>query len=139
MKNIDLKDIKLTSYAKTSGWAAKVGPDILDEVLSGLDNRTSRSEDLLVGIETSDDAAVYRINDELALIETLDFFTPIVDDPFTFGKIAATNSLSDVYAMGGEPTMAMNIVCFPNCLPPKVLTEILRGGLEKWKKQHVYL
>ena len=96
MKNIDLKDIKLTSYAKTSGWAAKVGPDILDEVLSGLDNRTSRSEDLLVGIETSDDAAVYRINDELALIETLDFFTPIVDDPFTFGKIAATNSLSDV-------------------------------------------
>ena len=139
MKNIDLKDIKLTSYAKTSGWAAKVGPDILDEVLSGLDNRTSISKDLLVGIETSDDAAVYRINDELALIETLDFFTPIVDDPFTFGKIAATNSLSDVYAMGGEPTMAMNIVCFPNCLPPKVLTEILRGGLEKMKEAECLL
>ena len=101
MKNIDIKDVKLTSYAKTSGWAAKVGPDILDEVLSGLDNKTSISKDLLVGIETSDDAAVYKINDELALIETLDFFTPIVDDPFTFGKIAATNSLSDVYAMGG--------------------------------------
>ena len=127
MKDIDIKNVKLTSYAKTSGWAAKVGPDILDEVLSGLDNKTSiNNKDLLVGIETSDDAAVYKINDELALIETLDFFTPIVDDPYTFGKIAATNSLSDVYAMGGEPTMAMNIVCFPNCLPPKILTEILK-------------
>lgn len=134
MKDINVKDIKLTSYAKTSGWAAKVGPDILDEVLKGLDNKTSISKDLLVGIETSDDAAVYKINDELALIETLDFFTPIVDDPYTFGKIAAANSLSDVYAMGGEPTMAMNIVCFPNCLPPKILTEILKGGLEKMKE-----
>lgn len=139
MKNIDIKDIKLTSYAKTSGWAAKVGPDILDEVLSGLDNTTSVSENLLVGIETSDDAAVYKINDELALIETLDFFTPIVDDPYTFGKIAATNSLSDVYAMGGEPSMAMNIVCFPNCLPPKILTEILKGGLEKMKEAECLL
>ena len=139
MKDIDLKDVKLTSYAKTSGWAAKVGPDILDEVLSGLDNKTKVSKDLLVGIETSDDAAVYKINNDLALIETLDFFTPIVDDPFTFGKIAATNSLSDVYAMGGEPTMAMNIVCFPNCLPPKVLTEILRGGLEKMKEAECLL
>ena len=139
MKNIDLKEIKLTSYAKTSGWAAKVGPDILDEVLSGLDNTTSVSENLLVGIETSDDAAVYKINDELAIIETLDFFTPIVDDPYTFGKIAATNSLSDVYAMGGEPSMAMNIVCFPNCLPPKILTEILKGGLEKMKEAECLL
>ena len=140
MKDTNLKDIKLTSYAKTSGWAAKVGPDILDEVLSGLDNKTSiNNKDSLVGIETSDDAAVYKINDELALIETLDFFTPIVDDPYTFGKIAATNSLSDVYAMGGEPTMAMNIVCFPNCLPPKILTEILKGGLEKMKEAECLL
>lgn len=139
MKDIDIKDVKLTSYAKTSGWAAKVGPDILDEVLKGLDNKTSMSKDLLVGIETSDDAAVYKINDELALIETLDFFTPIVDDPYTFGKIAAANSLSDIYAMGGEPTMAMNIVCFPNCLPPKVLTEILKGGLEKMKEAECLL
>lgn len=138
-KEIDIKNIKLTSYAKTSGWAAKVGPDILDEVLKGLDNNIVVNKDLLVGIETADDAAVYKINENLALIETLDFFTPIVDDPYTFGKIAAANSLSDVYAMGGEPTMAMNIVCFPNCLPPKVLTEILKGGLEKMKEAECLL
>lgn len=89
---------------------------------------------LLVGLETSDDAAVYRINDQLALIQTLDFFTPIVDDPYQFGQIAAANSLSDVYAMGGEPKLAMNIVCFPNCLNPDVLVEILKGGFDKVKE-----
>ncbi len=89
---------------------------------------------LIVGLETSDDAAVYKINDEVAIIETLDFFTPVVDDPYTFGQIAATNSLSDVYAMGGEPSLAMNIVCFPNCLEPAVLGEILRGGADKVKE-----
>ncbi len=82
-------------------------------------------------METSDDAAVYKINDDLALIQTLDFFTPVVDDPYTFGQIAAANSLSDVYAMGGEPKLAMNIVCFPNCLNPNVLVEILKGGHDK--------
>lgn len=87
--------------------------------------------DLLVGIETSDDAAVYKINDELALIQTLDFFTPVVDDPYTFGQIAAANALSDVYAMGGDPILALNIVCFPNCLEPSILSEILRGGQDK--------
>jgi len=91
-------------------------------------------ENLLVGLETSDDAAVYRINDQLALIQTLDFFTPIVDDPYQFGQIAAANSLSDVYAMGGEPKLAMNIVCFPNCLSPDVLVEILKGGYDKVKE-----
>lgn len=91
-------------------------------------------EKLLVGLETSDDAAVYKINDELAMIQTLDFFTPVVDDPYTFGQIAATNSLSDVYAMGGEPKLAMNIVCFPNCLNPDVLAEILKGGYDKVKE-----
>ncbi len=90
-----------------------------------------KDENLMVGLETSDDAAVYKINDELALIQTLDFFTPVVDDPYTFGQIAATNSLSDVYAMGGEPKLAMNIVCFPDCLDPSVLTEILKGGYDK--------
>ncbi len=84
-----------------------------------------------MGIESSDDAAVYKINDELAIIQTLDFFTPIVDDPYTFGQIAAANSLSDVYAMGGEPKLALNIVCFPDCLSPDVLTEIMRGGHDK--------
>lgn len=91
-------------------------------------------ERLLVGLETSDDAAVYKIDDNLAMIQTLDFFTPVVDDPFTFGQIAATNSLSDVYAMGGEPKLAMNIVCFPNCLSPDVLAEILKGGYDKVKE-----
>lgn len=91
-------------------------------------------DNLIVGLETSDDAAVYKINNEIAIIETLDFFTPVVDDPYTFGQIAATNSLSDVYAMGGEPSLAMNIVCFPNCLEPAVLGEILRGGADKVKE-----
>ncbi len=84
-----------------------------------------------MGIETSDDAAVYRINDELALIQTVDFFTPVVDDPYTFGQIAAANALSDVYAMGGDPILALNIVCFPDCLDPSILSEILRGGQDK--------
>lgn len=88
-------------------------------------------ENLLVGLETNDDAAVYDLKDGRYLISTLDFFTPIVDDPYTFGQIAACNSLSDVYAMGGRPTMAMNIVCFPNCLEPQVLKDILRGGYDK--------
>ncbi|GAA0115752.1 selenide, water dikinase SelD [Clostridium senegalense] len=89
------------------------------------------NENLIVGIETSDDAAVYKINDDIATIQTLDFFTPVVDDPYIFGQIAAANSLSDVYAMGGKPTVAMNIVCFPNCLNIDVLGEILKGGADK--------
>lgn len=91
-------------------------------------------ENLLVGIETSDDAAIYKITDDIALIQTVDFFTPIVDDPYTFGQIAAANSLSDVYAMGGEPKIALNIVGFPNCLPPEVLGDILAGGADKVKE-----
>ncbi len=86
---------------------------------------------LLVGLDTSDDAAVYRLSDDLAVIQTLDFFTPMVDDPYLFGQIAAANSLSDVYAMGGRPILALNITCFPNCLPIEVLGEILRGGADK--------
>lgn len=88
-------------------------------------------KNLIVGIETSDDAAVYKINDELAIIQTLDFFTPVVDDPYTFGQIAAANSLSDIYAMGGKPTLALNIVCFPTCISIDILGEILRGGADK--------
>lgn len=89
---------------------------------------------LLVGTETSDDAAVYKISDELAMIQTVDFFTPIVDDPFTFGQIAAANALSDVYAMGGEPKTALNIAAFPSCLDVEILGEILAGGAEKVKE-----
>ncbi len=86
---------------------------------------------LLVGLEVSDDAAVYQVSDELAVIQTVDFFTPIVDDPYTFGAIAAANALSDVYAMGGEAVLALNIACMPNHLPPSVITEIFRGGADK--------
>lgn len=86
---------------------------------------------LLVGFETSDDAAVYKINDDTAIIQTLDFFTPVVDDPYIFGQIAAANALSDVYAMGGVPILALNIVGFPTCLDMDILGEILRGGQDK--------
>ncbi len=88
-------------------------------------------KNLIVGIETSDDAAVYKLTEDIAIIQTLDFFTPVVDDPYTYGAIAAANSLSDVYAMGGKPTVALNIVCFPNCLNIEVLGEILKGGADK--------
>lgn len=90
-----------------------------------------QDENLLVGIDTSDDAAVYKIDEDKAVILTMDFFTPVVDDPYTFGQVAAANSLSDVYAMGGRPITAMNIVCFPTCLPMDILKEILRGGADK--------
>ena len=88
-------------------------------------------KNLIVGVENSDDAAVYKINDEMAIIQTLDFFTPVVDDPYTFGQIAAANSLSDIYAMGGKPTLALNIVCFPTCISIDILGDILRGGADK--------
>lgn len=96
-------------------------------------------DNLIVGIDTSDDAAVYKIDENTAIIQTVDFFTPVVDDPYTFGQIAATNSLSDVYAMGGEPKLAMNIICFPNCLPPEVMAEILKGGYDKVKEANTLL
>lgn len=88
----------------------------------------------MVGIETSDDAAIYKVTDDIAMIQTVDFFTPIVDDPYMFGQIAAANSLSDVWAMGGEPAVALNIVGFPNCLDPAILGEILAGGADKVKE-----
>lgn len=120
---------RLTELSKTSGWAAKIGPETLSKILDKLPKM--ESENLIVGIETSDDAAVYKLSDEIAVIQTLDFFTPVVDDPYTFGQIAAANSLSDVYAMGGKPTVALNIVCFPNCLNIDILGEILKGGADK--------
>jgi selenide,water dikinase len=89
------------------------------------------NSNLLVGIETSDDACVYKINDDLAIIQTVDFFTPVVDDPYTFGQIAAANSLSDIYAMGGEPVLALNILGFPSCLDTDIMAEVLKGGASK--------
>jgi selenide, water dikinase len=95
---------------------------------------------LIVGMETCDDAGVYKINDELALVQTIDFFTPIVDDPYEFGRIAAANALSDVYAMGGRPVTAMNIVCFPiSNMSKDILREILRGGLAKIREADAVL
>jgi len=98
-------------------------------VLSKLPSQTNPN--ILVGLETGDDGAVYQLTKDLAIIQTVDFFTPIVDDPYTFGQIAAANSLSDIYAMGGEPILALNIVGFPNCLSPDVLAEMLKGGADK--------
>lgn len=123
------EEIRLTKFAKHGGCAAKIGPDTLSRVLDRLPKFSDPG--LLVGFETSDDAAVYRITDDTAVIQTLDFFTPVVDDPYTFGQVAAANALSDVYAMGGEPKIALNIVCFPGELDPDVLGEILRGGADK--------
>ena len=95
---------------------------------------------MLVGLETSDDAGVYRFNDEVALVQTADFLTPIVDDPFKFGQVAVVNALSDVYAMGGRPLTAINLVAFPiETLPSSILKEILRGGLSKMEEAGVAL
>lgn len=122
-------EVRLTQMTKTAGCAAKIGPGTLAGILEGL----PRFEDsnLLVGIETSDDGAIYKVNEEIALIQTLDFFTPVVDDPYIFGQVAAANALSDIYAMGGEPKVALNIVAWPNCVNPEILGMILKGGALK--------
>ena len=121
--------VKLTEFSKSAGCAAKIGPGVWAEVVGRLPSAVD--ENLMVGVETADDAAVYRVSDEVALIQTVDFFPPMVDDPYTFGQIAAANALSDVYAMGGEPRLALNVVAFPNCLGAEVLGEILAGGASK--------
>lgn len=126
----DLKNIKLTHFTHGLGCACKLRPKMLEEVLRKLP--LPSHPDLLVGPETSDDALVYRLNDEVALVSTVDFFTPIVDDPYLFGAVAAANSLSDIYAMGARPVFALNIAAFPSGrLPSSVLVEILRGAADK--------
>ena len=119
--------VRLTQQVKAGGCASKLAPGILNEVLSKLP--AQHDENLLVGFATADDAGVYRISSELALVQTVDFFTPMVDDPYTFGRIAATNALSDIYAMGGRALTALSIVCFPQAENPAVLEQIMRGGL----------
>ncbi len=119
--------IRLTQYAKASGCAAKLGPGILAEIMEGLPR--FEHPDLLVGLAAPDDAGVYRLRPDLALVQTVDFFTPVADDPYTFGQIAAANALSDIYAMGGTPLTALNLVAYPFCdLGAAPLQEILRGG-----------
>ena len=120
-------DVRLTQQVKAGGCASKLAPGTLSHILSRLPRQ--QDENLLVGFETSDDAGIYRIDADHALVQTVDFFTPMVDDPFTFGRIAATNALSDVYAMGGRAITALAIVCFPQDGDAAVLEEILRGGL----------
>ncbi len=122
-------EIKLTKLAQCAGCGAKVGAGVLAELLSGLPVR--HDPNLLVGYDTSDDASVYKVSDDLALIQTVDFFPPIVDDPFTFGQIAAANALSDVYAMGGEPKLALNLLCVSPEMDREAVHAVLRGGYEK--------
>jgi selenide, water dikinase len=121
--------VRLTELAHGAGCACKLGPAELGALLDSVGGR--RDQSLLIGPDTRDDAAVYRLTDELALVQTVDFFTPIVDDPRDFGRVAAANAISDVYAMGAEPRLALNLVAFPLAdLGAGVLEQILRGGAE---------
>src|SRR6266550_6652566 len=122
--------IRLTEFSHGGGCGCKIAPAVLTEILASTPIR-GLPQELLVGTETADDAAVYRLNDSQALVATTDFFTPIVDDPYDFGRIAATNALSDVYAMGARPVTALNLVAFSlEELGPEVLRAILRGGAD---------
>lgn len=123
------KSIKLTKLTKCAGCGAKVGAGVLAQLLEGI--RVHHDPNLLVGFDKSDDASVYKISDDLALVQTVDFFPPIADDPYLFGQIAATNALSDVYAMGGEPKLCLNIMAVPEDMPKEAVHDILRGGYDK--------
>ncbi|MCH8622088.1 selenide, water dikinase SelD [Undibacterium sp. TS12] len=128
MSTVTDKPIRLTSFSHGGGCGCKIAPGVLAEILKKTSGFPIPSA-LMVGIETSDDAAVYKLNDEQALIATTDFFMPIVDDPYDFGRIAATNAISDVYAMGGTPIMALALVGMPvNQLPIDVIGKVIQGG-----------
>ncbi|MEV2910691.1 selenide, water dikinase SelD [Paenibacillus larvae] len=130
----DANPIRLTTLSSKGGCGCKIGPADLSQVLRLLPPAES-NPNLLVGLDTSDDAGVYKLTDELALVQTVDFFTPIVDDPYSFGQIAAANALSDVYAMGGKPLTVFNIVAFPiSQLDKSILANILRGAADKVKE-----
>ena len=122
-------EIKLTKLANCAGCGAKVGAGVLAQLLEGI--QVHSDPNLLVGFDRSDDASVYKLSEELALVQTVDFFPPIADDPYTFGAIAAANALSDVYAMGGEPKLALNIMAIPKKMPKEAVHELLRGGYDK--------
>lgn len=121
--------IRLTETVKAGGCAAKLSPAVLDRVLPKL--KQPANPDVLVGFDKADDAGIYRLTPDLAIVQTVDFFTPVVDDPFTFGQVAATNALSDVYAMGGRPISALALVCFPETADVAILEQIMSGGLDK--------
>ena len=122
-------EVKLTKLASCAGCGAKVGAGVLAQLLEGI--RVHSDPNLLVGFDKSDDASVYKVSDDLALVQTVDFFPPIADDPYLFGQIAATNALSDVYAMGGEPKLALNLMCIPKNMPQEAVHQMLRGGYDK--------
>lgn len=117
-------------FCKGGGCTAKLGAGVLSRVLERLP-KAPYDENLIVGFDSRDDAAVYKISENIAFVQTLDFFPPMVEDPYTFGKIAAANALSDIYAMGGQVKTALNIVCFPESMDLNILGEIMRGGAEK--------
>jgi selenide,water dikinase len=121
--------VKLTSMVKTSGCAAKLPPGTLNEVLESLP--LMKSDKLISGFDGNEDALIYDLGDNKVMVATVDFFPPMVDDPFTFGTIAAANALSDSFAMGCKPAVALNLMCFPSCLDISVMREILLGGQEK--------
>ena len=122
-------EVKLTKLAKCAGCGAKVGAGTLARLLEGI--RVHEDPNLLVGFDRSDDASVYKLSQDLALVQTVDFFPPIADDPYLFGQIAAANALSDVYAMGGEPKLCLNIMAVPKDMPAEAVHALLRGGYDK--------
>ena len=122
-------DGKKLSMIVCGGWNSKIGPGALSGLLDDLPKK--KDENLIVGYESSDDAAVYKISEDKAIIQTLDFFTTMINDPYLYGQIAATNALSDVYAMGGKVITALNIVAFPEKMDMEILKQILKGGAEK--------
>ncbi len=132
---MDMTGVKLTELVEAAGCAAKLAPGYLSQVLSDL----PRVDDpnLLVGFDASDDAYVYDLGDGRGLVGTTDFFPPMVDNPFLFGQVAAANALSDVWAMGGRPALALNLLCFPNCLGIEVAGQILAGGADKCREAGV--
>ncbi|QHB99935.1 selenide, water dikinase SelD [Epidermidibacterium keratini] len=134
-----MSQIRLTQYASGGGCACKVPPGELERVLSDLP-ASRAGGDLLVGIDDGDDAAAVRLDGDQAVIATADFFTPVVDDPYTFGRIAATNALSDVYAMGGTPLVGVNLLCWPrDVIPFEIAAEVLRGGGDACAQAGSYL
>ena len=124
-----MSEHRITEFTHGAGCAAKIGPGVLSKVVASLPR--FETDKLLVGFDTSDDACAYDLGDGRVLIETVDFFPPMLDDPYVFGQIAAANAMSDVWAMGGEPALALNLLCFPTCLTLEQVRSILAGGHDK--------
>jgi selenide, water dikinase len=128
---VTTENIRLTALSSCAGCAGKAGAAMLADVLAHFPDLAPAGDDLLVGLSAPDDAAVYRLNDSQAAVLTVDFFGPLVDDPYDWGAIAAGNAMSDVYAMGGEVLLALNVAAFPETLPTDVIARVLRGGADK--------